>query len=79
MVAPGFGVDVGPCSVLAVRSPFGVAFPSDWLAALVSDPEGCDAVFGSQYSALAPAPAEGEHTAVEIGFGSFLAWPSAVA
>ena len=54
MVAPGFEVHVEPCLVLAVRSPFVVAFPSDWLAVLAFGSEMGDAALDSQDLAHAP-------------------------
>lgn len=55
MAGPVFGVGVEPCSVLTVRSPFVVAFLSDWLAALVFDLEIGDAASGCQNFEHAPA------------------------
>ena len=55
MVDLGLGVNVEPYLALAVRSPFVVALPSDWLTALVFDSEMDDAALDSQDLARAPA------------------------
>ncbi len=69
MVGSGSGVDVEACLVLAVRSPFAVAFPWDWPTALVFGPEMDDVALDSQDFVYGPAGAS--HMPVEIDFGSF--------
>ena len=89
MVAPDFGVHVAPYLALAVRSLYYVvvvvvaaaavvvAFRSDWLTAPVCGLEMDVAALNSPY--FAQALAGGHCMLVGIDFGSFLAWPSAVA
>ena len=71
MADPDSGVPVGPYSVLAVRWPFVVALPWDWLAALVFGSELDGAALDSQD--LACAPAGEKDMPAEIGLDLTLA------
>lgn len=71
MVAPDLKAHVEPYLVLAVRSPFVVAFPSDWPAGLVFESEMGVAALDAQNSGRELAGEQ--HILVEIGSDSFLA------
>ena len=78
MVVPDSGVHaVESYLALAVRSRFVLAFPLDWPVALAFGSAMDVAALDSQGSAHGSAGEQ--HTPVGIGFGLFLAWPSAAA